>query len=89
MSNADVRRKVQAAIGKYGELLTLVKKRKLGWFRHISSSFGLEKTIFQGTVTGKRRKDRQKKRWEDNIKEQTGIDFANSTRAGLKATRAN
>ena len=26
-------------------------------------------------MTGKRRKGRQKKRWEDNIKEWTGMDF--------------
>ena len=29
----------------------------------------------------KRRKVRQKKRWEGSIKEWTGIDFASSTRA--------
>ena len=32
----------------------------------------LAKTILQGTVKGKRKRDRQKKRWEDNIKERTG-----------------
>ena len=31
-------------------------------------SSGLAKTILQGTVHGKRRKGRQKKRWEDTIK---------------------
>ena len=30
---------------------------------------------------GKRRKGRQKKRWEDSIKEWTEMDFASSTRA--------
>ena len=34
------------------------------------------KTIQQGTVNRKRRRGRQKKRWEDNIKEWTGMDFA-------------
>ena len=29
----------------------------------------------------KKKRDRQKKRWEDNIKEWTGMDFASSTRA--------
>ena len=37
---------------KYGELLTLVKKRELRWFDYISRS-GLAKTILQGTVKGK------------------------------------
>ena len=69
VTNEEVRRKIQAAIGEYDELLTLVKKRKLRWFGHVSRSSGLAKTILQGTVKGKR--GRQKKRWEDNIKEWT------------------
>ena len=32
-------------------------------------------------MKGKRKRGRQKKRWEDNIKEWTGMDFASSTRA--------
>ena len=43
-------------------------------------SSGLAKTILQRTVQGKRRKCRQKRRWEDNIKERTGMDVASSTR---------
>ena len=31
-------------------------------------------------MKGKRRKGTQKKRWGDNIKEWTGMDFASSTR---------
>ena len=68
-TNEDVRRKIQAAIGKYDNLITLGKKQKLRWFVHISSSFGLSKTIIQGKVKGKRSKDRQKKRWEASTKE--------------------
>ena len=45
-------RKIQAAIGKYDEFLTLVKKRKLRSFGHVSRSSGLPKTILQGTVKG-------------------------------------
>ena len=56
-------------IGEYDELLTLVKTRKLRWFGHVSRSSGLAKTILQGTVKGTRKRGRQKKRWEDNIKE--------------------
>ena len=81
VTNEEVRRKIQAAIREYDELLTLVKKRKLRWFGHISRSSGLAKTILQGTVKGKRKRGRQKKRWEDNIKEWTGIDLASSTTA--------
>ena len=85
VTNEEVRRKSQAAIGEYDELLTLVKKRKLRWFGHVSWSSGLAKTILQGTVKGKR--GRQKKRWEGNIKEWTGMDFASSTRAAENRSR--
>ena len=87
VTNEEVRRKIQAAIEEYDELLTLVKKRKLRWFGHVSRSSGLAKTILQGTVKGKRKRGRQKKRWEDNIKEWTGMDFASSTRAAENMSR--
>ena len=87
VTNEEVRRKIQAAIGEYDELLTLVKKRKLRWFGHVSRSSDLAKTILQGTVKGKRKRGRQKKRWEDNIKEWTGMDFASSTRAAENRSR--
>ena len=41
VSNEEVRKKIQAAIGEYDELLTLVKKRKLRWYGHVSMSSGL------------------------------------------------
>ena len=60
VTNEEVRREIQAAIGEYDELLTLVKKRKLRWFGHVSMSSYLAKTILQGTVKGKRKRGRQK-----------------------------
>ena len=68
------------------DLLTMVKRCKLQWYGHVSRSSGLTKTILQGTVKGgtvegSRRQDRQKKRWEDNIREWTGLEFAKSRRA--------
>ena len=56
VTNEEVRRKIQATIGEYDELLTLVKKRKLRWFGHVSRSSGLANTLLQGTVKGKRKK---------------------------------
>ena len=38
-------------------------------------------------MKGKRRRGGQKKRWEDNIKEWTGMDFASSIRAAEDRTR--
>ena len=67
VTNEEVRRKIQAAIGEYDKLLTLVKKRKLRWFSHVSRSSGLAKTILHGTVKGKRKRGRQKKRWKKTI----------------------
>ena len=80
VTNEEVCRKILAAIGEYDELLTLVKKQKLKCFGNLSRSFGLPKTILQGTVKGKKI-DGQMKRWEDNIKVWTGMDLASSTRA--------
>ena len=38
-------------------------------------------------MKGKRKRGRQKKRWEDNIKEWTGMDFASSIGAAECRTR--
>ena len=35
----------------------------------------------QGTVKGGRRQGRHRKRWEDNIREWTGLEFSKSQRA--------
>ena len=71
---------VQRAIGPH-EDLTIVKRRKQQWYGHVSRSSGLAKTILQATVKGGRRQVRQRKRWEDNIREWTGLEFAKSQRA--------
>ena len=76
-----VRAKIQQAIEPHEEILTVVKRRKLQWYGHVSSSSGLAKTILQGTVKGERREGRQRKRWEDNIREWTGLEFGKSQRA--------
>ena len=38
-------------------------------------------------MKGKGRRGRQKKRWEDNIKEWTGMDFASSAKAAEDRAR--
>ena len=57
------------------------KETQLQWYDHVSHSSGLTKTILQGKVKGGRRQGRQRKRWEDKIREWTGLDFAKSQRA--------
>ena len=81
VTNEAVRNTIKQAIGPYDDLLTTVKKRKLKWYGHVSRSSGLAKTILQGTVRGGRRRGRQKKRLEDNFKEWTGMEFADSQKA--------
>ena len=45
----------------------------------MTRSSGLAKTILQGTVRGGRKRGRQK-RWEDNIKEWTGLELSDTLR---------
>ena len=68
-TNEEVRAKIQQAIRPHEDLLTIKKRRKLQWYGHVSHSSGLVKAILQGTVKGGRRQARQKKRWEDIIRE--------------------
>ena len=81
VTNEKVRAKIQQAVGLHEDLLTIVKKRKLQWYGPVSRSSGLAKTILQGTVKGGRRQDRQRKRYEHNIREWTGLEFAKFQRA--------
>ena len=81
VTNEEVRAKIQQTIGPHKDLLTIIKRCKLQWYGHISHSSGLAKTILQGTVKGGRRQGRQRKRWEDNIRKWTSLEFAKSQRA--------
>ena len=81
VTNEEVRAKIQQAIEPQEDLLTIVKRRQLQWYGHISRSSGLAKTILQGTVKGGSRQGGQRKRWEDNIREWTGLEFGKSQRA--------
>ena len=81
VTNEEVRAKILQAIEPHEDLLTIEKRRKLQWYGHVCHSSGLAKTILQGTVKGGRRQGRQKKKWEDNIREWTGMEFAKSQRS--------
>ena len=63
-------RKIIECIGEYDGQET---ETKIVWPR--LKVFRLSKTTLQGTVKRERRSGRQKKRWQDNIKEWTGMDF--------------
>ena len=81
LPNEEVCAKIQQAIGAHEDLLTIVKRRKLKLYGHVSCSShsGMAKTISQGTVKGERRQGRQTKRVE--VQKWTGQEFANSQKA--------
>ena len=76
----DSHAKIQQAIGPQEDLLTIVKRRKLQWYGHVSHSSGAGQNHLARHYWG-RRQGRQRKRWEDNIKEWTGLEFGKSQRA--------
>ena len=61
VTSEEIYAKIQQAIGPHEDLLTIVKRRKLQWYGHVSRSSGLAKTILQGTVKGGRRQGRQRR----------------------------
>ena len=71
VTSEEVCDKIQQAIEVYEDLLTIVKRCKVKWHGYVSHSSALPNTILQGTVNGRRRQGRQKKRWEDIIKDST------------------
>ena len=81
VTNEEVLAKIQQAIGPHEDLLAMIKRRKLQWYGHVCRSSGLVKTILEGTVKGGRRQGRQRKKWEDNIRERTVLEFGKSQRA--------
>ena len=52
VTNEEVCAKIQQTIGPHEDLLTIVKRRKLQWYGHVSRPSGLAKTILQGRVKG-------------------------------------
>ena len=68
VNNEEVRAKIQQATEPHEDFGITIKRRKLQWYGHVSRSSGLAKTVLQGTVKAVR-KGRERKRWEDNIRE--------------------
>ena len=58
VTNEEVRSRIQLRAGVHDDLLTMVKKRKLRWYGHISRSSGMAKTILHVTVKGAVRRGR-------------------------------
>ena len=62
VTNKEVGAQIQRAIGPHEDLLTIVKRRKLQWYGHVSRSSDLAKITLKCTVEGGRRQGKQKKR---------------------------
>ena len=60
VTNKEVRNRIQNATGVHDDLLTMVKKRKLRWYGHISTSSGMAKAILQVAVKAAIRIGKQK-----------------------------
>ena len=80
ITNEEVRRRIRKAIGRYEELLSTVKRRKMKWYGHVTRASGLAKTVLRGTVWGGRRRGRQRKRWKDKIRDWTGLELSDAVR---------
>ena len=67
----EVRAKIEQAIGPHEDLLTIVKRGKLRWYGHVSSSSGLPKNhLARHSERGKK----TRRKW-------TGLEFGKSQRA--------
>ena len=70
-TNEEVKARIGNTIGLYENPLTSVKRQtEVARTRHT-----IIWTILQGTVQGGRQRCRQRKQWEDNIKEWTGLEW--------------
>ena len=84
VTNEKLRRKIQAAIGEYDKLLTLMKKWKLRWLGHVSKSSGLAKPTLQGTVKGIRKEAGRRR--GGKIISKNGQEWALSSQLGQLKT---
>ena len=81
VTNEKVCVQIQQAIGPHEDLLTIERRRKLKWYGYVSRSLCPAKTILQGTVKETRRQSSQGKRWENNTRKWTGLEFTKPQRA--------
>ena len=59
ITNEEVRSRISTAIGAHDSLLSIVKKRKMTWYGHVTRSTGPAKTILQGMYSTRRQTERK------------------------------
>ena len=60
---------------KERDLMKTVQKRKLVYVGHVMRGGGLQKTLLEGMVEGKRERGRQRTTWFDDVKKWTGLSY--------------
>ena len=73
-TNEEVRAKIQQAIGPHKDLLTIVKRRKLQWYGHVSCSSGQAKTILQYNARRSERGKKTRQTAEEVGRQHQGMD---------------
>ena len=58
ITNNEVRSRIVQAAGPYDEFLSIVRRRKIKQYGHVTRGACLAKTVIQGTVPGKSGKRR-------------------------------
>ena len=61
-------------------LISTIKQRKCAYFGHLVRGDGLQWLLLEGKLDGKRGRGRPRSTWFDNIKEWTGMNYAEATR---------
>ena len=61
-------------MGVAREMMTVIRKRQLGFLGHILRSDGMESNCLMGMVEGRRARGRQRMKWTDRIKELVGCE---------------
>ena len=56
------------------ELMTMIRRRQIGFVGHILRSNGLEKDCLLGMIDGRRARGRQRSKFMDGIREVTGCE---------------
>ena len=74
------------AAGPYDELLSIVRRRKLKWFGHVTRGASLAKVVLQGTVPGGRGRGRPRRTWGADLRDWTGMSEDQLLRAAMDRT---
>ena len=61
-------------------LVAHYQRRKLCYFGHVMRHEGIDRTIVDGVVPGKRRQGGQRKQWSDDLKSRLSCGFADACR---------